>query len=53
MGFMLSSRPSLIDIEFVRRPHTLDMVKKKRGMQNEGLDEVFSDKGKQITLRHT
>lgn len=52
MGFMLSSRPSLIDIEFVRRPHTLDMVK-KRGMQNEGLDEVFSDKGKQITLRHT
>lgn len=27
--------------------------KKKKGMQNEGLDKVFSDKGKQITLGHT
>lgn len=50
---MLLSVPLLIDREFVLRISTLDMVRerkrKKGGMEN-GLDEVFSGKGEQITL---
>lgn len=37
---MLSSRPSLIDIEFVMRPHTLDMVKKKKKEERKMKDQM-------------
>lgn len=56
MGFTLLPLSSLIDTEFVTRPSTLDMIRKKKrkkgGMEKEGIDEVFSDKGEQITLGH-